>query len=80
MKKYFFLVLFFVVIFLSGISSLSAQTDCSPGSYNQTYFCNIDKDFESLREDGVGCLNDYECLSGACTYDPTARITICEPR
>lgn len=80
MKKYFFLVLFFVVIFLSGISSLSAQRNCIPGSYNQTYFCNIDKDLESLREEGVDCLNDYECLSGACTYNPTAGITVCEPR
>lgn len=80
MKKYFFLVLFFAVIFLSGINIFSAQGNCIPGSYNQTHFCNIDKDFELLGEDNVNCLNDYECLSGACTHNSTAGRTICESR
>lgn len=80
MKKYFFLILFFAVIFLSGIGNLSAQRDCIPGSYNQTHFCNIDKDFELLGEDGVDCLNDYECLTGACTHNFTAGRTICESK
>ncbi len=80
MKKYFFLVFFFAVIFLAGINIFSAQGDCVPGSYNQTYFCNTDKDFELLGEDGVDCLNDYECLSGACTHNSTAGRTVCESR
>ena len=80
MKKYFFLVLFFAVIFLSGINIFSAQTDCIPGSYSPTHFCNTDKDLELLREDSVNCLNDYECLSGACTHNSTAGRTICESR
>lgn len=60
-----------VILLLSFISALT----CTPGPFNKTHFCNIQGEFEELREDYQECLNNYECLHGSCIYGKKTKCT-----
>ena len=76
-KKISATIFLFIFLFLANLIS---STDCStPGVYDETSFCNLNYELEPLKIDNSDCLNNYECLNGACTFNASIEKTICEP-
>lgn len=66
MKKDFLITgILAILVLISFLNFISAA--CTSGAYNSTHFCNIQGNFEKLKNESASCSNNYECLHGVCS-------------